>query len=337
MRDIYFEKDYGRLYEKIENGRAEIFEYSSSIGRVHHMFIKREIPLQVSDTTYFDLVTPYGYGGPLIIECKEGYKEELVKEFECKFKDYCNINNIISEFVRFHPIIGNANDFKKCYDVAHIRNTVGTNLIDFKDPFQSEFSKSCRKNIRKALKEDISYRITEKPSDVSKFKEIYYSTMNRNGAKNYYYFDDEYFNQCVQLYRDNLLLVESIYKGKTIAMGLYFVYGKTIHIHLSGTLSEFLYLSPAYILRYAVTEWGKVNGYNLIHHGGGRTNDPKDSLYTFKKQFGKNTEFEFYTGKKIWNEDIYNRLCEAKNIDKQHLDFFPAYRFNNENQKYAYS
>ncbi|RKQ34283.1 GNAT family N-acetyltransferase [Oceanobacillus halophilus] len=332
MNDIYFEENYGKLYEDIENGKSEVFEYNSSIGKVFHLFIKREIPFSVNGKKYYDLVTPYGYGGPLIIECKEGYRVELVKNFEDEFQKYCNDNDIVSEFVRFHPIEGNAIDFKECYEINHIRNTVGTNLVDFNDPFQSEFSKSCRKNIRKALKEDISYKITKAPTDISEFKKIYYSTMNRNNADDYYYFNDDYFNRSVKLFRDNLLLVEAIYQGQTIAMGFYFIYGETIHIHLSGTLSEFLYLSPAYILRFAVTEWGKKNGYRLIHHGGGRTNDPKDSLFSFKKQFGKNTEFEFYIGKKIWNKYIYEKLCEINKVVEED-NYFPAYRSKNVKQE----
>src|SRR5699024_9784923 len=119
------------------------------------------------------------------------------KNFEIEFQKYCNENNIVSEFIRFHPIVENAKDFQVCYEVSHIRNTVGTNLNDYDDPFQAEFSKSCRKNIRRALRDGISYKITKSPSDVSKFKEFYYSTMDRNNATEYYYFNDDYFNKCV--------------------------------------------------------------------------------------------------------------------------------------------
>ena len=249
----------------------------------------------------------------------------MIKEFEYEFEKYCKENRIVSEFIRFHPIVGNANDFKDMYHVSYIRNTVGTNLADFVDPFQSEFSKSCRKNIRRALKAGVSYRITKNPSNLDNFKKIYYSTMDRNKADDFYYFDDDYFQQCLKLLREHLLLVEAVYEDQIIAAGLYFVYDKTIHIHLSGTLSEFLHLSPAYILRYAVTDWGKENGYQLIHHGGGRSNSPNDNLYLFKKRFGQNTEFKFHIGKKVWNEEIYKELCNIKGIDNQ-VDFFPAYR-----------
>src|SRR5690606_15147682 len=182
-------------------------------------------------------------------------------------------------------------------------------------------------NVRNALNKGVSFQVTEKPEDISEFKKIYYSTMDRNNAKDYYYFDDAYFEKCMELFNDKLLLVEAIYDAKKIAMGLYFIYDKTIHIHLSGTLSEYLYLSPAYVLRYAVTMWGKENNYKLIHHGGGRTNSQEDSLYTFKKQFGKNTEFDFYIGKKIWNNEVYIKLCNDKNI-APNTDYFPAYRLD---------
>ena len=34
---------------------------------------------------------------------------------------------------------------------------------------------------------------------------------------------------------------------------------------------------------------------------------------------------DFYVGRKIWNKDIYNKLCEIKNVDKNE-EYFPAYR-----------
>ncbi|WP_368652899.1 peptidoglycan bridge formation glycyltransferase FemA/FemB family protein [Ornithinibacillus sp. 4-3] len=327
IKDIYFDNRYGQLYEKMENGICEVFEIENEYGKIKHMYIKRSIPHLISGERYYDIVTPYGYGGPIIIKGSNETKEFLLYDFKKKFKKYCIEQNIVSEFIRFHPMLNNAQDFNICYDTLHIRNTVGTNLGRYEDPFQEEFSKSCRKNIRKALKEGVEFKVTHKPEDIRSFIDIYYSTMDRNNAADYYYFDEEYFSKCLDAFQENIILVEAIYNEQVIAMGFYFVFDKFIHIHLSGTLSEFLYLSPAYVLRYAITLWGKENGYKYIHHGGGRTSDPSDTLYKFKKQFGKNTEFEFYVGKQIWNQDVYDQLCEINNID-QDIEFFPAYRSN---------
>lgn len=324
-KDIYFDDNYGKLYEKIENGKAQVFYYKDEFGEIKHQFIIKKIPIKINNDYFYDIVTPYGYGGPIIKKCIEGKKDELLKNYFEAFSKYCEKNKIISEFIRFHPVVGNATDFSEYYETVYVRNTVGTNLKDFEDPFQSEFSKSCRRNVRKALKGDISYKITENPTDINNFKEIYYSTMDRNNANDYYYFDDEYFNKCLKYFNKNILLVEAIYKSQTIAMGFYFIYDNFIHIHLSGTLSEYLPLSPAYVLRYAVTKWGKEKGYKVIHHGGGRTNDSNDGLYLFKKQFGKNTDYLFYIGKKIWNKEIYDELCKRSDTN-DNADFFPKYR-----------
>ena len=321
--DIYFDKNYAKLYEKIENGKAYEFVLENEFGKITNLFLIREVPEKVNDKTYYDIVTPYGYGGPVIRECNN--KEQLLKSYEEEFSKFCKEHDIISEFIRFHPLVQNALDFKEIYNSIYMRNTLVTNLKDYDDPVQSQFSKSCRKNIRQAINKGITFKVTEKPENIGVFKEIYYSTMDRNNATDYYYFKDEYFENILKYFRDNVILVEAIYEGKTIAAGLYFVYNKTIHIHLSGTLTEYLYLSPAYILRYAVTLLGKEHGYETIHHGGGRSNSEEDTLYLFKRSFAKIEQADFYIGKKIWNEEIYNEECKIKNVDSNEA-FFPAYR-----------
>lgn len=334
MKDIYFEPKYGKLYEKVEQGTCEVFEFNSSIGSIHHMFIKREIPIHINDTSYFDLVTPYGYGGPLVTKCKEGLKDELIKEFKQAFQKYCEKNNIVSEFVRFHPVVGNAADFCSVYEVENIRKTIGTNIHTYEDPIDSEFSKSARKTIRRVLNSGVSYKVTEKPNlhDISRFKEVYYSTMDRKDASDYYYFSEQYFEECIENFKDNIILIEVMFGDKVIASAFYFVYNKIIHAHLSGTLRDYLNLSPAYIIKYATAIWAKENNTNLIHYGGGTSNSTEDPLYKFKKKFGKNTEFDFYIGKKVWEPVIYKELCKKKEVDINQ-DFFPAYRLESKNEE----
>ena len=316
--DIYFDENYGKLYEAAELGKQEIFEFSCQYGAVRHQFIKRPI-----DERYYDLITPYGYGGPVIVSTTN--KEKLVAAFEEAFCRYCADNRIVSEFVRFHPIINNGPDFATVYKSERIRHTVGTNLKDYPDPVAEEFSKSCRKNIRQAMNKGVTFRITEEPDSLDSFIKVYYDTMDRNAASEYYYFDHTYFDSCLRLFKKNIVLVEAFFDDQIIAAGLYFVYNGIVHIHLSGTYSQYLHLSPAYILRYAVTLWAKEHNCTLVHHGGGRSNSEDDPLYKFKKQFGKNTQFDFYVGKKVWDQEAYDRLCSDNNVSPD-ITFFPTYR-----------
>lgn len=324
--DLYFDENYGKLYEKIENGTQEIFKFEDENGIISNQFIKRGIDIKIDNIQYFDIVTPYGYGGP-IIEKITGNKEKLLEKYEQEFSKYAKENNIVSEFVRFHPIVKNYENFEKIYNATYMRKTLATNIENYEDPVQSEFSKSCRKTIRQVLKSGVTYKVIENPDNLEDFKRVYYLNMERKNADEYYFFDDEYFNLILKYFKNNIILVESIYEEKVIAAGLYFIYNNIIHVHLSGTDTEYLHLSPAYILKYATAIWAKENNYRLIHYGGGLSNSEEDSLYVFKRKFAQNTDFDFYIGKKIWNKEIYKKLCEAKNVSDD--GFFPAYRKKN--------
>lgn len=327
MNDLFFEEAYGKLYERMEHGVCEEFVFQSAYGEVRHLFIKREIPMLIHGERWYDAITPYGYGGPRIIRCATGCHSDLVTDFELAFREYCKDQRIVSEFVRFHPIFDNARDFSNCYEVTFQRETVGTTLAGFDDPVASEFSKSARKTLRRALNAGVTCRITVAPGDLQRFKEIYYETMSRVHADAYYFFDDDYFDNCLLKFADKIVLAEAIYEGQVIAAELHFLYEGIMHTHLSGTVHDFHQLSPIYVLQYGAVRWGKENGVKLIHTGGGRTNDAEDPLYKFKKKFGQHTGFRFYTGRKIWNAEIYGELCKKSRATADE-PFFPAYRAN---------
>lgn len=324
--DIYFEKEYAKLYEKSGEEKVEEFILKTDNGIIKNLFMKRKIDSEDLDQQYYDLITPYGYGGPIIIEANN--KEELIKEYKEEFSKYCEKNNVVSEFIRFHPIYKNALDVKEIYDVIFSRKTVGTNIKDFDDPVQSDFSKNARREVRQALKKDIKVHVIEQPSNFDNFKKLYYETMNRNNANEEYYFDDKYFNTILKFFSNDVLLVELEHENEIMASELYFTKGKILHAHLLGSNDKLLELNAGSLLEATAAEWGKKNGFKYIHHGGGRTSDPEDSLFKYKKKFGKNTEFDFYVGKKIWNREIYDKLVDAKNLseEEKNSEFFPLYR-----------
>lgn len=325
MRDIYFEKDYGRLYESIENGKCEEYVFRHALGTVRHLFIKREIPIALDGQTFYDLVTPYGYGGPRMVSGRDSDRLELAAAFEQAFQRYCREQNIVSECVRFHPVIENHLDFQHCYEVSFKRRTIQTRLAGIDDPILTEYSASCRRDIRHALKAGVAYRVIEHPEDLEDFKKLYASTMQRNYADGVYYFDDAYFQNCLDWLSNYLVLVEVSFGGCVIGMSLNFVCGDFIHVHLTGTRQESHSLAPAYVLQYALVLWGKEQGKQLIHHGGGRTGEPDDKLYLFKKKFGRTEELDYFIGHKIWNPAVYDLLCRSVG-PLGNAEGFPAYR-----------
>ena len=71
LKDIYFEKPYARLYEAIEKGTSEVFEFRHPLGSIRHLYIRCELDTRLGGQTYYEIKTPYGYGGPLISVCLE--------------------------------------------------------------------------------------------------------------------------------------------------------------------------------------------------------------------------------------------------------------------------
>lgn len=326
--DIYFDKKYGELYE--EKGISSLVNYSltSELGTIEYNFLKRKIVLESIELEedWFDIITPYGYGGPCILNSRDTKK--LVAEFEKEFSKYCKENKIVSEFVTFNPLVGNAEDFKDIYDLNLGKYTVGTDLKYGLETLNKEFSKSTRKQIRGILKNDnISLQMVKSPKSLKEFKEIYYQTMERREASKFYYFDEKYFENLLLDFQEKILLCNVLYKEKIIASSLNLLSNKTIHVHLSGTNTDYLKYSPAYLLKYGVANWGIDNEFEMIHYGGGKTNQKDDSLFLFKKKFGKNTMFKLYYGAKIHNFNMYNYLTEISG--SKDIEFFPKYRIKN--------
>lgn len=328
--DIYFEEKYVELSLLLEEEGSEVFIYSyeDENGKISNYVIKRPINIKIDDNKYFDIITPYGYGGPIIEYINQDIKDaklKLLENFEKDFTRTCIKNNIIAEFVRFHPIIENALDFKKMYEPQFLQHTVRT-ICDKGRPFEIEFSKSAKKNIKKALEEGIYFEVLENQKDINDFKKIYYDTMDRKEAKDFYYFSDEYFDFILNNFEGNYLIINIKTKENiTIASGIYFIYNnKYIHTHLSGTKREYLIYSPAYLLRYALSEWAYNKGYELIHHGGGTSPDLDNSLFLFKRRFTKTDPLDYYIAKKIYNNVVYERL--VKRTKTEESNFFPQYR-----------
>ena len=321
MDDPYFSEGYLNASAIIDRGDPQTVEYSSAWGSVRYPFILRPVESSVASGAH-DIVSPYGYGGPLVRCSDESQRSILVSDFHRIFTDYCRDRNVVSEFVRFHPFEDSFVDFATYYDLILDRQTVATDLSG-EDFMSREFSRSTRKRVRRNARKGISVHIGDKNS-LGTFLEIYRSTMRRNDASGFYYFDDDYFANLTQQLGERIVIVEARWGDKTIGGALCLVGGRRIHVHLSGTVPEYLSYSPASSIRIELAKWAKDNGYDVIHHGGGRTNSPNDDLLAFKEKFGS-LRLDFFLGRRIWNQELYSSLCEEAEVDVGSA-YFPAYR-----------
>lgn len=299
LLDIYYTKEYCRLYEgKNSKVYLFVFEEENNIGL--YPVLLTQINIKAYEE-YFDIETPYGYGGPVIKYDDESFKIQFEKEFN----KFCLEKKIIAEFIRFHPLICNENLFRNNIFIIKNRTTVYVDLRkSIKEIWENHIDSKNRNVIRKAEKNGL---VVEESKDYKEFINIYATTMERVDADSYYYFDEVYYEELFN--NENVKLFVVKFEEKIIAAAIFLKFNKFFHYHLAGSLKEYLKYSPNNLLLWKAMNYGKEQGCDFFHLGGGLTNSLEDNLYKFKKKFSKDIR-DFYIGKRVHNLSIYKQLID---------------------------
>ncbi|MCL6572219.1 MAG: GNAT family N-acetyltransferase [Bacillus sp. (in: Bacteria)] len=318
--DSYYSFEYGKIFAEIEKGKILAAYFEKNTTRIFYPFIRRQVPY--GEKGMYDIVTPYGYGGPLI---EGGYTP--LREFYIQFGNYCKQNRIITETIRFHPLYGNHELCKEILDVQYIRQPTSVNLTVPLEEIRNNYSTMNKRNIKKAKRNSLSCFVAEKSlENIQKFNKMYKETMDRNNAGSYYYFNESYFmDQMKDTSISKTFLLFTKYNDQIIA-GVMVIIGQSYsHYHLGASDTSFLELKPNNLLFDYMIEFCKSMGSLELHLGGGYQEN--DGLFKFKTSFSNNNNYQYYIGKKIHNTAIYKtimeKLMEDNEIDK---DYFPAYR-----------
>jgi hypothetical protein len=326
MIDIYYYPEYLRLFELHGDGRPHLFVYYESLENILiYPFLMRSLKEHQQfhnlPRDLLDITSPYGYGGYL-----RNNSNINMEKFYLTFREFCKKNNIVSEFIRFHPILNNISYAPKNVDIKKNNETIIINLLEKEEKIWSDMSSRCRNSIRKALKNNIKVVNDINFNGIETFYNLYIDTMTKVGAKSYYFFRKEWFDNLIQLLRDNVALFHAYYQDKIIASAI-FLYNKYfINYFLTGSLQEVKHLSANNLLLYEVALWAKHNGIKYFNLGGGYV--VNDSLARFKSSFS-HFRAEYFTGGVIHDNKYYDYLCNmifsANEIEKKSI-YFPLYR-----------
>jgi hypothetical protein len=325
--DIYFTPQYAELFAKVDGGKVISFHHCSLLGEVYYSFILRPIFVNGEQQDYSDIITPYGYGGPIILSCENSEKQKLLKSFDIEFSKYCADNRIISEFVRFHPLFNNVEYCKEIYMAEFNRYTVVIDLTT-ENPEMDSFTSQCRNKIRLAEKNGVSVEFDFIGNSINEFHRLYTLTMQKNNAKNYYFFDEKFFKEMMIYFKNHIFILSAIYKNEMIGTAMFMYHNRFMHYHFSATNPLYYRLACNNLILSTAAKWGKLNGITLFHLGGGYTTNCDDSLLVFKKSFSKKGLCDFWIGKRIHNYEAYQKLValtyQYQTFENQ--SFFPLYR-----------
>lgn len=321
--EVFYLAEYVEALKIHGDGEPYLFYYNDTKTKAINVFMKRDIADdknllgKIEKNKYFDIVSPYGYGGFII----EGDNYVIVNN---EFEKYCKENAIISEFVRFNLLEG----YEKIYNgkVERIKhNIIRTLDLNLEEMFM-DFEHKVRKNIKKANRNGLNIQIDTKGETLHEFLKIYYETMNRNNAEKGYYFEEKFF-ETINKMKENIAYFNVLYDKKIISTELVLYSKNNCFSYLGGTNSEYFDLRPNDFLKYEIIKWAKEKKIKNFILGGGYGKED-DGIYKYKKSFAPNGIHDFYIGKNIFNKEIYNELVNISNNKNEivNKDFFPLYR-----------
>ena len=303
-KDIYYTPEYYSLYQSLGDGIALCFVYKKNEEIAMYPFLKNSVNSLGFDLDkeYFDIQGAYGYNG-VISSCQN---PDFINGFYERFNKYCDDENIIAEFTRFHPILANQNFSKEHLTCSFNRNTVYVDLKQSYDDITRQFNNSCKRAIKKAIKNDLVVKVYNNKYPFKEvFIEMYYETMKRLNSEDYLFFNEKYFDCLFDELNPYHFVVFS--DNLPIASSICLTSDNYSHYHLGASSTQYLYLRPNNILFSEMIKTTKENQYEFLHLGGGNSEEVDDSLLRYKKNFSKNTS-DFYIGKRIHNEIIYNEV-----------------------------
>ena len=319
--DVYFLSGYVKAFHIHGDGDPFLLYYEENGLRAIYVYMRRETALP----GVYDSVTPYGYGGVLF----EGEAtQENRKAFWDAYVQKMHEESIVDNFVRYHPVLKNAEPMKAVSNVIDLGKTIAFDLTSPNVIWENIISKN-RNMIRKAEKNGIEILHGKDLELFKAFRRIYNATMDKDNAEEYYYFEDIFYESIHNDLHDNYEMFYAVLNDEIIAMSIMLFGNKQMHYHLSGSMIEYRNLAPSNLLLYQAALWGCEQGYKTFHLGGG-VGSGEDNLYKFKAAFNRNSDYQFSIGKEIFDQGKYDELvAERAKRDKcfdTDSSFFPLYR-----------
>lgn len=199
------------------------------------------------------------------------------------------------------------------------------------------FSDNHRRNLRTL--HQTGYRAVINDFDyLDAFIAAYYETMDRRGAKSYYYFPKDYFERLIQTGDSNRMLFIAVLspEGVFSGGGIFTLFNGVMQYHLGATYNRSIMCSPSKLMIETAINEGIKRGAGLLHLGGG-LGAARDGIYRFKAGFSGNVH-TYRCLHYIHRMEIYESLqnhspCADNNIMKETdnpgaNDYFPAYRIS---------
>ena len=235
-RDIYLDRAYFNSLAKYQGSEINLLYYENAevkiceVVQINDIESCKHFKGLIEQNKYFDLETPYGYGGLTF----ENATDSDFEDYYIQKSKWAVQNGIISEFVRFNPLLENFKIADKKSKVINVKSTVFIELRP-EDELMLELHSKNRNMVRKAQKNGIDIICVEpleNKQEADNFVDLYIKTMQRNNAEEFYFFNKEYFNTFFEDMKGKCKLFCAKFDGKTIASAIMIFNNKNMHYYL---------------------------------------------------------------------------------------------------------
>jgi len=302
-RDIYFTPQYHNLHEV--NGDGKAFCMAIREGREILIVpgIQTPIPNPECDHCLWDIQTCNGYGGPVGSVPVNGYFIDRAWEM---FREECQRRGIVAAFFRLHGLVRCKQFLPHDATILNDRQTVYINLSQGLEVVWKQAKSQYRNMINKGRREGIQVTWNESAA-WEQLGRFYSRAMERLNAPAALRFSMPYFDALRALPGAELASVWN--KNELLAISVFLFGTRWAHYHLSARDPESGNHLHSVILQSPI-ERVHQRGLSGLHLGGGRTNNPDDSLLHFKLSTG-GEKMIFNIALVITDRNKYNELCEA--------------------------
>lgn len=328
--DIFYSPAYCRIFQEKGEGRALLFVSGMGDDLAIYPIFLRSVnePLQIQgrlSETWYDISSPYGYAGPLFSGPDQG---SFGASFRKNLNDFCYDQHVVSEFIRFHPLLENHRvPYLNDQELVMAKKVVAVPLGRPEQEIWQHYAYNNRKNINTARRHGLEVVIEENADHLPAFLAIYQETMDRRGAKERNRFSPGFFTALCRELKGNFAFAFVLQEESVLSAELLLFNRRYIHSFLGGTRQSSFSLRPNNLLKHQVILWARERGIRFFLLGGGYKED--DGIFRYKTGFADDGVRDFYLGRRIHQQEAYDLLTELANRETgtpKGDDYFPAYR-----------
>lgn len=251
----------------------------------------------VAGTAWFDLQSSYGYGGPVTNSDDSAFLDRAWISY-CR---WCQTHDILAEFMRFHPLIGNWRYYGG--SIMDDRMTVAIPLQQ--DDLMASYKTRVRTAVRKAQAAGVEAVWQPASAIYDIFPAIYREGMAEIGVDSFYLFGDDYFHALAA--NPDVFLLACVWQDTWLSGGLFLRGGAVMEYHLSATTEKGRGMGATNLLLHTAALRAREQGLDWLFLGGGTDSREDNPLLFFKRGFSAQC-FPYRIGYMIHQPEVYERL-----------------------------